>query len=173
MSNFKRYYQDNNIVFITVVTYNRSPMLIDNITLVRQSFKNIKYVYKILAGIVLKDHLHILITTKNAYDIPKIIGAFKSNFSKNFLLNINQTSAQIDRREKGIWQRKYYDHIIRNEQDFNKHLDYIHYNSVKHYNIAPKEWKFSSFLKFVNDGFYDYNWCNFEDKNKILNLNLE
>ena len=51
---------------------------------------------------------------------------------------MNQTQKQLLRREKGIWQRKYYDHIIRDDMDFNKHLDYIHYNSVKHLNISPK-----------------------------------
>lgn len=73
MSNFKRYYQNNNIVFITIVTYNRNPILLDNINLIRESFKNIKYKYKIIAGIVLPDHIHIMIQVENANDFPKII----------------------------------------------------------------------------------------------------
>ena len=173
MSNFKRYYKDKNIVFITIVTYNRQQILVKNIELLRQSFKNVKYNYEIIAGIVLPDHLHILIQTDEASDYSKIISSFKSNFSRLLPKNMNQTEAQLDRREKGIWQRKYYDHIIRNDMDFNKHLDYIHYNSVKHLNIAPKDWKFSSFKKFVKQGFYQENWCNFNDKNGILNMNLE
>ena len=60
MSNFKRYYQDKNIVFITIVTYNRQQILVENIELLRQSFKKVKYSYEIIAGIVLPDHLHIL-----------------------------------------------------------------------------------------------------------------
>ena len=88
-------------------------------------------------------------------------------------MNMNQTEAQLDRREKGIWQRKYYDHIIRDENDFNKHLDYIHYNSMKHLNIAPIVWEFSSFKKFVKQGFYQEDWCNFDNKNDILNMDLE
>lgn len=88
-------------------------------------------------------------------------------------LNENQTKFQLERREKGVWQRKYYDHIIRDENDFNKHIDYIHFNSMKHLNIYPKDWQFSSFKKFVRDGFYEENWCNFDDKNKISDTNLE
>ena len=77
------------------------------------------------------------------------------------------------RNEKGIWQRRYYDHIIRDENDLLKHIDYIHFNSMKHYDIAPKEWKYSSFKKFVRNNYYDENWCNFGDKNNISDLELE
>ena len=173
MSNFKRYYQDNNIVFITIVTYNRQPLLVDNINLLRNSLKEIKYNYKIIAGIVLPDHLHFLIQIENAEECPKVIASFKANFSRTMPKNLNQTSNQLNRREKGIWQRKYYDHIIRDEKDFNKHLDYIHYNSMKHLDITPKDWEFSSFNIFVKNGFYEENWCNFDDRNNINEMDLE
>lgn len=173
MSNFKRYYQDKNIVFITIVTYNRQPILINNIELLKFSLKSVKYNCKIIAGIVLPDHIHLLIQADNATTYPKIIATFKANFSKLLPKNQNQTQFQLKRNEKGIWQRKYYDHIIRDEKDFYKHLDYIHYNSVKHLNISPKNWKYSSFKKFVEKEFYEENWCNFDDKNNISNLNLE
>lgn len=58
-----------------------------------------------------------------------------------------------------------------NESDLNKHLDYIHYNPTKHYNISPNDWRYSSFNKFVKSGLYNLYWCNFGDKNKIENLN--
>ena len=173
MSNFKRYYQDKNIVFITIVTYNRQQILVENIELLRHSFKNVKYSYEIIAGIVLPDHLHILMQTDKASGYSKIISSLKSNFSRLLPKNMNQTQKQLLRREKGIWQRKYYDHIIRDDMDFNKHLDYIHYNSVKHLNISPKDWQFSSFKKFVKQGFYQEDWCNFNDKNCVLNMDLE
>lgn len=173
MSNFKRYYQDKNIVFITIVTYNRQPILVENIELIRCSFREIKSDYKIIAGIVLPDHLHLLLQTDKASDFPKIISSFKANFSKLMPKNLKQTQKQLSRREKGIWQRKYYDHIIRDKNDFHKHLDYIHYNSVKHLNIPPKDWKYSSFNKFVQKRYYELDWCNFNDENDILNMDLE
>ena len=173
MSNFRRYYQNNNIVFITIVTYNRNPILIENIDILRNAFKAVKYEYKIIAGIVLPDHIHLLIQTKNSEDFPKIIKSVKVNFSQNFPFNELQTSEQKQRREKGIWQRKYYDHIIRDEDDLYKHLDYIHFNSMKHLNIKPVDWEFSSFNKYVLNGYYEKNWCNFNDNHNIANMNLE
>ena len=173
MSNFKRYYQDNNIVFITVVTYERKPLLIENISLLRKSLKAVKYDYEIIAGVVLPDHIHLLIQTKDSNNFSKIISSFKANFSRLLPINTNQTEKQLKRREKGIWQRKYYDHIIRNDEDLFKHLDYIHYNSVKHLNISPKDWEFSSFKKFIKKGYYEEDWYNFGDKYNIENLNLE
>ena len=76
-------------------------------------------------------------------------------------------------RESDIWQRRYWEHTITTEEDLYKHIDYIHYNSVKHYGIAPKDWKFSSFNKFVKSGVYEQDWCNFDDKYNIKNLSLE
>lgn len=173
MSEFRRYYYDNNIVFITVVTYNRNPILTDNIDFLRNAFKSVKFNYHIIAGIILPDHMHILLQTEKAKEFHKIIASIKATFSRSLPFNEKQTKEQKERREKGIWQRKYYDHIIRNENDFNKHLDYIHYNSMKHYNISPKDWEYSSFRKFVKNGIYEENWCNFEDKNKITEMELE
>lgn len=173
MSNFRRYFSENNTVFITIVTYNRTPILIENIKLLKDSLKNIKYKFEIIAGIILKDHIHLLIHVNSPNTIPKIVTSFKVNFSKNLPFNENQTIKQKLRREKGIWQRKYYDHIIRNEEDLNKYLDYIHYNSMKHYNIAPKDWEYATFKKFVENKYYEENWCNFMDKYNINSINLE
>ena len=174
MSNFKRYFQNKNLVFITIVTYKRQPILIKNIDQIRQSFIQTQYNFHIIAGVVLENHMHIIIQSEKAEDFSKIIQSFKSKFSRQMQFNENQTEEQKNRREKGIWQRKYYDHIIRNENDFYKHLDYIHYNPIKHdYVKKAKDWKYSSFKKFVRMGYYDENWCNFEDKNDIKKLDFE
>ena len=174
MSNFKRYFQNKNLVFITIVTYKRQPILIKNIDQIRQSFTQTQYNFHIIAGVVLENHMHIIIQSEKAEDFSKIIQSFKSKFSRQMQFNENQTEEQKNRREKGIWQRKYYDHIIRNENDFYKHLDYIHYNPIKHdYVKKAKDWKYYSFKKFVRMGYYDENWCNFEDKNDIKKLDFE
>ena len=83
------------------------------------------------------------------------------------------SESAINRKEKGIWQRRYWEHTIRDENDLHKHIDYIHYNSMKHYNIIPKDWKYSSFKKFAKLGLYDEDWCNYKDENEIKNLDLE
>ena len=173
MSNYLRHYNFGKIVFITIVTFERRPILIENINLIRAALKNIKYNFKIIAGCVLKDHMHLLIEPKNMNDIPFIISFFKQYVSKNMQNQPKQNAIQEKRREKGTWQRRYYDHIIRDENDLNRHLDYIHYNPTKHYNINPCDWQYSSFKKFVKLGMYSEDWCNFKDTNKINMLNLE
>lgn len=182
MSNYRRYFKSfNNPTFITIVTKNRREILIKYIDILKECL-NIsinKFKYKFIAGTVLKDHCHLLISTETPENIPKIIHDIKYNFSTKLPLEVIEnfkkslTISEQKRGEKGVWQRRYYDHIIRDENDFNKHLDYIHFNSKKHYDILPKDWKYSSFHKFVKNGYYDNNWCNVADKFKINNLNLE
>ncbi|MBQ3641192.1 transposase [bacterium] len=182
MSNYRRYYNNfNNPVFITIVTKFRKEVLIYYIDKLKESInKSIKkFKYKFIAGIILKDHCHIIISTDNPDDIPKIIHDIKHNFTQNLpdefinSLEGRLTASEQKRGEKGVWQRRYYDHIIRNEEDLYKHIDYIHYNSMKHYNIPPKDWEYSSFKKFVDKGYYNIDWCNFNDKYNISELNLE
>ena len=149
-----------------MITDNRIPILTDNIDLIKESLKSVKYKFEIVAGIILQDHIHLLLKPQNMKDVPYIVGFFKGHFTKN-------VGRGLPRQYQKIWQNRYYDHIIRNEQDLNKHIDYIHYNSMKHYNIAPKNWKYSTFNKFVQMGMYEKEWCNFGDKNKINDLDLE
>lgn len=178
MSNYKRYFAENKLIFITIVTHERRDILIQNINILRNSFAVVKkqFQFNIIAINVLKNHLHFILEIKNQKDTPQIIRFIKYNFSKNIpnvYINKNLSKSAIRRNEKGVWQRRYYDHIIRNEEDLQKHIDYIHYNSVKHYNIMPKDWNFSSFKKFVKNGYYDIDWCNFEDKNNINGMDYE
>lgn len=167
MPNYKRYYlQDYHYIFITIVTFQRQKILIDNIELLRNSFKIIlaKYNFKIFAISILKDHIHLIIKLENIKDFSNIISNFKKHFSYNYKHKPDKKDlplSLIKRKEAGIWQRRFYEHIIRNEEDLQKHLDYIHYNSFKHYNIVPKDWKYSTFKKFVDSGYYDLNWCDY------------
>ena len=179
MSNYRRYFQDTySPVFITFVTNGRQEILIQNIDILRNSFRYAqnKYDFNIIAISVLKEHCHMIISAINQSDISQVIRTVKFNFSTNLPENIickRLSNSAIKRGEKGVWQRRYYDHVIRNEDDLYRHIDYIHYNSMKHYKIAPKDWNFSSFKKFVANGYYDNDWCNFEDRNKINLLDYE
>jgi len=170
MSNYKRYYLNNySYIFITMVTYQRKEILIENIELLRNSFRKAlsKYDFEIIAICILKNHIHMIIKENELKNFSKIIASIKKNFSyylENKPLKNDLSQSMQYRKEAGVWQRRFYDHIIRNEEDFNKHINYIHYNSYKHYQIAPKDWEYSSFSKFVDLGFYEENWCDFEDK---------
>jgi len=156
MSNYTRLYLDGYSYFITIVTQGRNPILIDNIALLRDSFRRSKqrYDYHIDAIIILPDHLHMIITPKNPQDYSKIITHIKRSFvyglDKNLKDNAKNklTSSSYHRKLSGIWQKRFYEHTIRNEKDWLEKMHYIQYNAVKHEYVETwKQWQYSSFTK--------------------------
>ena len=84
------------------------------------------------------------------------------------------TYGYVNKGEKGVFQRRYFEHTILSEEELNKHIDYIHYNPVKHNLVKNvKDWKYSSFHKFVEQNLYDINWGTNEDIQKIIDLDFE
>ncbi len=172
--NYRRVFVQNSYVFITVVTNDRKKILIENIELLRTAFRNTmkNYNFKIFAMVVMPDHFHLILNPENIQEYPKIIRSIKHCFSKNFNV-VGQVCPTYD-RNKGIWQRRYYEHTIRDEEDLYRHLDYIHYNPVKHdYAKNVKDWEFSSFNKFVKMNNYEIDWGSEKDIEKIKELNYE
>ncbi len=89
----------------------------------------------------------------------------KSNFSRNFSANQKRSNSKIKHREKGIWQRRYWEHQIRDDIDLQCHVDYIHYNPAKHgYVKQVKDWPHSTFHKYLTQGMVDENWGGFDEK---------
>lgn len=179
MGTFRRYFNNEQMyVFITFVTYKRKEILIQNIDLLKESLKYAmtKFSFGIFAIVVMKEHCHLIISTNKSKEVPQIIKSIKYYFSSHipskYISNDISESAK-KRNEKGIWQRRYYDHIIRDEKDLYRHVDYIHFNPMKHYNITPKDWEYSSFQKFIKNHWYEENWCNFNNEYKIDSLDLE
>ena len=176
MSNYRRYYlKEYNYVFLTVVTSYRQNILLENIDLLKKSFAYAKqkYDFKIFAIVVLDNHFHTILKLNDLSLFSKIIYRFKYYFSTH-LNSLSVTESKIRKGEKGIWQRRFYDHVIRNEIDLNRHLDYIHYNPIKHKcSNSAADYPYSSFKKFVELGVYEQDWCNYKDKYNIEELNLE
>ena len=143
--NYRRLYIPNSIIFITIVTSKRRNILIKNIELLKFSIKNAHkyYNFEIYAICVMKDHVHLLIKPNNINEYSKIILLIKRTFSKkidiNTILDYKQSDSNIKRKERDIWQRRFWEHTIRNEEDLYRHIDYIHYNPMKHYQITPKD----------------------------------
>ncbi|MDD3435594.1 MAG: transposase [Candidatus Gastranaerophilales bacterium] len=184
MSNYRRLFLDGYYVFITCVTFKRNPILIDNVEHLRNGFKlaKDKYNFEITAIVILKDHFHLILRPENINDYPKIIIEIKQYFSHNiinekYLSRIKKyiTPSMLKRNESGVWQRRYYEHTIKNDDSLNIHLDYIHYNPVKHGLVKNvKDWEFSSFNKYVKRGNYDINWGSQEkDIREIVQYDLE
>jgi putative transposase len=93
---------------------------------------------------------------------------FTKQYTKNIQSDITLTSSRFFKREKTIWLRRFWEHRIRNEQDLHQHFDYIHFNPVKHgYVNNPKDWKWSTFHRFVEKDWYDCEWGSSEPKNII------
>ena len=170
--NYKRLFIEHTYVILTIVTHMRKKILIENVDILRKSFEQCKkrYDFEIFAIVINPDHLHMILKPKNINEYPKIIGQIKAGFTKNVNIEYEMNNS----RESNIWQRRYWEHTIRDEDDLYKHLDYIHFNPIKHgYVQRAKDWEFSSFDKFVKKGFYESDWCNFNDKYKIIDMDLE
>jgi len=156
MSNYKRIYLQNYSYFLTVVTQRREPILIEHIALLRESFKRSKqrYNYKIDAIVVLPDHFHMIMTPKISQEYSKIISFIKRSFvygldeglKEKFKANL--TASQYKREHSGVWQRRFYEHTIRDEKDLHNHLEYMENNPVKHGLVENVEdWNYSSFRR--------------------------
>lgn len=150
MANYKRLFLSGYSYYIIIVTHRREPILIDNIEILRESFQESKYyyAYSIDAIVILPDHVHMIITPNITMEYPKIIHAIKYNFSKRYHSDeeLFQSSSRRKRKMRSIWQKRYYEHTIRDEKDYMRCLEYIRINPVKHQHVEnEKEWKYSSF----------------------------
>jgi len=154
--------------FFTVITYGRRQLfsLKENINSLINGIKQIQYQYpfSLEALVLLPDHLHALWTLPEGdVDYGKRWGLIKARFSKEIQKGLPQEEvinpSRIKRRETTVWQRRFWEHAIRDEEDFQKHLDYIHYNPMKHGLVQRvKDWPYSTFHRFVKQGFYSDNW---------------
>jgi len=100
---------------------------------------------------------------ENDSDYSMRINQIKRRFSKQYIarfgMPIRRSESREKRREVTIWQRRFWEHCIRNEGDLIRHIDYIHYNPVKH-GLVPRvcDWESSSFHDYVRKGYYDLAW---------------
>jgi putative transposase len=169
MSQYRRIYQQESIVFLTIITYNRQPIFKNpqNIDLLRQTTAIVRseMPFEILGAVILPEHLHFLwqlSSSDNNYS--KRVGRLKALFTKSFReqnkVNLPLTQSREKHRESNIWQRRFWEHTIRDDLDFEQHLNYIHYNPVKHNLVScPHFWKYSSFNLWVKKGFYSPQWA--------------
>ena len=165
---YRRVFLDNGLVFLTIVTQDRCPILVDNINAIKFSYISTLriYHYRLVAYVVLPTHIHCIIKPREINDYSKIVKSFKYSFTKNVGL--------VKPTYNKLWQNRFWEHTIRSETDLNRHLDYIHYNPVKHNLVkSSKDWLYSSFTKFVKKEMYDIDWCNWDNKYKITELNFE
>lgn len=159
--------QEGNTYFFTVVTFKRQRILCldKSRQLLRAAIGKIRetHPFAIEAWVLLPDHLHcIWQLQENDLDYSKRWGFIKREFTKgtNGWLNTPcQNASRRKHREGTVWQRRFWEHMIRDDHDLKAHCDYIHYNPVKHGLVtAPKDWPYSTFHRYVRDGKYPLDW---------------
>ncbi len=169
---YRRLYRPGAGYFFTVVTEKRQPLLIQHIERLRDAFRLClsRYPFEIEAIVVLPDHLHTLWRLPDSdTDFSQRWMVIKRKFSSGLSSGFVNDSKNR-KREKGIWQRRFWEHCIRDEDDWRKHVDYIHFNAVKHgYVSQAHEWPYSSFHRAVRHGWYEKNHV-FHDDLKALDL---
>ena len=190
MTDIRRYDSTNRQVFITAVCYQRQSFLKGDaekklLLSIMRTIKNEKP-YLMIGYVILDDHFHWMIrlersfrgsekkdlvpTRCNAreYEISKLIQSVKLRFTHQYKkyhgLNDNLR----------VWQRRFWDHIARDQEDINRHMDYMHYNPVKHgYVSDPLEYPYSSFQIHLKRGVYQTGWGKTGAPEHVKNITWE
>jgi len=172
MSNYRRALVAGGTYFFTLVTHSRQPILAspDAIAVLRSAFRKVKATrpFTIEAMVVLPDHLHCIWRIQEAdTDYASRWREIKKAVSRQIAPGSDALG------ERRVWQRRYWEHLIRDEDDWRRHVAYIHYNPVKHGLVArAADWPWSSFSRFVARGWHEPSWGDSEPA-EIRGLSLE
>ncbi len=166
---YRRNFQPGGTFFFTLVTYQRRPIFNDepSIQLLQSVIRDVKSIhpFTIQAWVILPDHLHMIWTLPfGDSDFSNRWSRIKSTFTRHWFKQGGKenhiTDGKRRDRRRGVWQNRFMEHTIRDENDFETHVQYIHYNPVKHAHCNyPKDWQYSSFTEYVKRGDYPDNWC--------------
>jgi putative transposase len=128
----------------------------------RAAFRYVKerHPFRIEAIVILPEHLHCILTLPpDDAEFAIRWNLIKGMFSRSIEHGERCSKSRIKRGERGLWQRRFWEHVIRDEEDLIKHIDYIHWNPVKHMWVKNVgDWPHSSFHSFVARGVYPENW---------------
>lgn len=167
MPNYRRT-TDGNTFFFTVVTHGRQRFLIDDDVrrALRGAIERVRQTapFQIDAFILLPDHLHCIWTLPTGdcqYGMRwRLIKTFVTQACRERIESREYLSRR--RSAKGqstLWQNRYWEHQIRDDTDYQRHVDYIHWNPVRHGLVdSAAAWPYSSFHRFVKEGVYPVDW---------------
>lgn len=158
------------IYFFTATLRNRkSRLLVEHVSLLRRSFRRVQTErsFTVKAIVILPDHVHTL------WELPIGDHDYAERWKKikgYFTREIRKQGVRLSRDKKGeydLWQSRYWEHVVRDEEDLENHINYIHYNPVKHKRVKKiRDWKYSSFHRYVEKGLLPDDWAGedeFED----------
>lgn len=178
MPNYKRSFVNGGTFFFTVTSFNRQKIFTSPAfrTALRKSILETQqqFPFEINAWVLLPDHIHCIWTLPDDdYDYSKRWSMIKRLVTQacKYHLPLNNLTApsRLKRNESTIWQRRFWEHTISNNSDYENHLNYIYWNPVKHgHSNSVSEWPYSTFHRDVKNGFYDKKWGdNFREEDNI------
>ena len=169
MSRYRRSNTTGSTYFFTLVSYRRQTIFCDQRVrnALREAITNVrqKRPLTIDAWVLLPDHFHCMWTlpegdadfsTRWALIKRKVSLACGQHYKRKKWISPSKQK----HRESTLWQRRYWEHQIRDGSDYQQHMDYIHWNPVKHGLVAhPSNWPYSTFHRYVKQGVYPLDWC--------------
>ncbi|UQD72183.1 transposase [Bradyrhizobium japonicum] len=160
MSRYRR--AQGSTFFFTVVLADRSStLLVDQVDRLRRIYRTVQQrrPFETVAICILPDHLHAVWSLPDQdVDFSSRWNLIKGGFSRGLEQQMRSASKQL-KREKGIWQRRYWEHVIRDDADLERHVDYIHFNPVKRGLVTRvRDWSLSSFHRYVDQGTLPVDW---------------
>src|SRR4051794_9674121 len=163
MSRYRRAQIPGGSFFFTVTLADRSSdALVRHVDILREVYGSVQQQrpFTTVAICILPDHLHAIWTLpeKDA-DFSTRWGRIKTGFSRHLPPSPSRSASKLAKRKKGIWQRRYWEHVIRDESDMSRHVDYTHFNPVKHGLVARvRDWPHSSFHRYAERGTLPIDW---------------
>jgi putative transposase len=168
MPQYRRAKAEGATYFFTVVTHRRQPVLClpETLDAMEAVFRDVaaRRPFRVDAWVVLPDHMHCVWTMPDGdSDYSVRWSIFKKEMTKrlsaSLVTEIAASPSRQRRREGTLWQRRFWEHQIRDESDYRAHVEYIHFNPVKHgLARAPADWPCSSFMRWVTQGAYEDDW---------------
>lgn len=169
MPDYLRNLVEGGTYFFTVVTYHRkhvfSNILARKILHDAWTITNHRHPFETIAVCLLPDHIHCMWKMPEGdSDYSTRWKEIKRHFSINYQKQIGygeeRNTSHLKHKEVAVWQRRFWEHTIEGEDDFEAHFDYIHFNPIKHgYVERAADWQWSSFHRYVIKGIYDLNWA--------------
>jgi len=162
MPQYRRAKINGSTFFFTIVLADRSShLLVEQIDRLRQAYRVVqeRRPFETVAVCILPDHVHAIWTLpEDDADFSTRWSLIKSGFSRGLDAR-PRSQSKLAKREKGVWQRRYWEHAIRNEADLERHIDYVHFNPVKHGHVTHvADWPYSSFHRYVERGVLVADW---------------
>ncbi|TMO06010.1 transposase [Pseudoalteromonas sp. S327] len=159
----RNYVKGGTYFFIVNLLDRNKSLLVEHIDLLRESIRFVKSQrpFYIDAWVVLPDHLHAVLTLPDDdVDYSSRWREIKKRFSKSLPKTEFLTQTRKRKNERGIWQRRFWEHTIRDDNDYWHHVNYVHFNPLKHGLVSQvADWPYSSFHRAVKQGIYANNWC--------------